>query len=59
MAIKFVINNIANFGGDPSKITIFGESAGAGSTSLHIVSPFSKGNQQFIISCVNNVSSMS
>ena len=43
LALRFVVNNIANFGGDPTKITVFGESAGGTSTSLHIVSPQSKG----------------
>ena len=56
MAIQFVINNIVNFGGDPNKITIFGESAGAASSSLHIISPFSKGNYQaqFVINQSNS-----
>ena len=43
LALEFVRDNIANFGGDPSKVTIFGESAGAGSTALHLVSPLSRG----------------
>ncbi len=39
LALEWVNDNIKYFGGDPQKITIFGESAGSWSTSLHIVSP--------------------
>lgn len=41
-AIKWVKNNIAAFGGDPSKITIDGESAGSMSVCAQTVSPLSK-----------------
>ncbi len=42
-ALAWVKTNIANFGGDPNQVTIFGESAGAISVCLHMVSPGSKG----------------
>jgi carboxylesterase type B len=42
-AMKWVQANIRSFGGDPSKVTIFGESAGAMSVSLHQASPQGKG----------------
>ncbi|XP_044740781.1 juvenile hormone esterase-like [Chrysoperla carnea] len=43
MALKWVQKNIENFGGDPSKVTIFGESAGGASTHLLNLSPMTKG----------------
>ena len=42
MALHWIKNNIKQFGGDPERITIFGESAGAWSVSLHIISPISR-----------------
>jgi len=41
--IAWVKRNIAAFGGDPENITIFGQSAGGGSTINQVVSPTNKG----------------
>jgi para-nitrobenzyl esterase len=41
-AIQWVAHNIKGFGGDPSNITIFGESAGSFSVSAQMASPMAK-----------------
>ena len=51
-ALKWVKREISHFGGDPSRVTIFGTSAGAASVVLHLISPMSKG----LFYCFNSVS---
>lgn len=42
-ALEWVKRNIAGFGGDPARVTIFGQSAGAGSVLMLMASPSAKG----------------
>ncbi|ODN04519.1 Venom carboxylesterase-6 [Orchesella cincta] len=43
LALKWVQDNIIFFGGDNSKVTLYGESAGAAAVQYHLLSPMSEG----------------
>lgn len=43
MALSWIQKNVPNFGGDPLRTTIFGESAGGSSVHLQILTPKSIG----------------
>src|SRR5262249_49630601 len=43
MALKWVKDNIAQFGGDPNNVTIFGQSGGGGKVSILLAMPSAKG----------------
>lgn len=43
LVLKWVGKNILRFGGDPEKVTIFGQSAGAASVDYHVLSDMSRG----------------
>lgn len=58
-ALKWVYNNIAQFGGDPENITVFGQSAGAASIKNLVTSPLSKGMvKKAIIQSIGGISSV-
>jgi para-nitrobenzyl esterase len=42
-ALQWVHDNIANFGGDPNNVTVFGQSGGAGKVSTLLAMPAAKG----------------
>ena len=42
LALKWVHDHISSFGGSADKVTLFGESSGASSVGLHMMSPMSQ-----------------
>ena len=41
--LEWVRDNIANFGGDPSNVTVFGQSGGGGKVSVLMAMPAAQG----------------
>ena len=47
-ALQWIHTNIGVFGGDPSRVTLAGHSAGALDVGVHMISPLSRGNIRFV-----------
>ncbi|XP_035794845.1 venom carboxylesterase-6-like [Anopheles albimanus] len=54
LALRWVRHNIRHFGGDPKLVTIFGQSAGATSVHMHMISPLSRNLFQRAITMSGN-----
>jgi carboxylesterase type B len=50
MAIEWVHDNIADYGGDPSRVTLFGNSAGGGAVLYQAINPDNRGLFHRVIS---------
>jgi len=54
LAIEWVHDNIQEFGGDPSKVTLMGHGSGAAAAMMHMTSPRAAG-VFFLISDIKTI----